>query len=59
MTIEKSCHSFKLCNATLETIKKILACLDASKAPGLNGMTSKFLKDGAEDLALTLCCVLN
>ena len=33
---EKSCHNFELRNATLETIKKILACLDASKNPGLD-----------------------
>ena len=26
MIVEKSYHNFKLCNATLETIKKILAC---------------------------------
>ena len=55
MYIEKSCHDFELCNATLETIKKILACLDASKAPGLDGISSKFLKDGADVLALPLC----
>ena len=28
MNIEKSCHNFELCNATLETVKKMLACLD-------------------------------
>ena len=32
MNIEKSSHSFKLCNPTLETIKKILVYLDSSKA---------------------------
>ena len=35
MNIAKSCHNFELCNATLETIRKILACLDSSKDPGL------------------------
>ena len=59
MNIAKSCHNFELCNATLETIKKILACLDASKAPGLDGIFSKFLKDGAEVLALPLCNLVN
>ena len=48
MDIEKSCHNFKLCNATLETIKMILACLDSTKAPCLDGIFSKFLKDEAE-----------
>ena len=59
MNIKKSCHNCELCNATLETIKKILACLDSSKAPGLDGMYSKFLKDGAEILALPLCNLVN
>ena len=54
MDIEKSCHNFELCNATLETIKKILAYLDSSKTPGLNGISSKFLKDGFVVLALPL-----
>ena len=53
--IEKNCHNFELCNATLEFLKKILLRLDASKALGLEGMTWKLLKDGAEVLALPLC----
>ena len=59
MNTEKSCHNFELCNATLETIKKILACLDASKVPGLAGMSSKILENGAEVLALPLCNSVN
>ena len=39
--------------------KKILACLDISKAPGLDGISSEFLKDGAEVLALLLCNLVN
>ena len=59
MNIEKSCHDFKLCNATLDTIKKILACLDASKVPDLEGTSSTSLKDGAEVLVLPLCNLVN
>ena len=59
MNIEKTCHNFELCNATLETIKKILACLDSSKAPGLDKISLKFLKDGTEVLALPLCNLVN
>ena len=59
MNIEKSCHNFELCSATLETIKKILACLDSSKAPGLDKISLKFLKDGTEVLALPLCNLVN
>ena len=57
--IEKSYHNFELCNATLETIKKILASLDSKKAPGLGRISSKFLKDGAEVSALPLCNLVN
>ena len=59
MNIEKSCHNFEQCNATLESIKKIKACLKSSKAPGLEEISSKLLKDGAEVLALPLCNVVN
>ena len=59
MNVEKSCHNFELCNATLETIKKILACLESSKALGLDEISSKFLKDGAEVLALPPCNLVN
>ena len=59
MNIEKSWHKFELRNATLEAIKKILASLDSSKAPGLDGISSKFLKDGTEILTLTLCNLVN
>ena len=45
MNIEKSCNNFELCNAALETIKNILASLDTSKTPGLDRISSKFLKD--------------
>ena len=47
MNIEKSFHNFELCNATLKTVKKILACLDSSKASGLDEIFPKCLKDGA------------
>ena len=59
MNIEKNCHNYELCNAALETITKIFACLDTSKAPGLDGISSKFLKDDAEVLALPLCNLEN
>ena len=58
MNIEKSFHNFELCNAMLETIKYISACLDASTAPGLDGISAKLLKDGIEVLALSLSNVV-
>ena len=59
MNIEKSCQKLELCNATLESIKKILACLESSKAHGFDEISSNFFKDGAEVLALPLCSVVN
>ena len=59
MNIEKSCHNFELSNATLETIKETLACLDSSKAPGLDNISSTSLKDGAEVFVLPLCNLVN
>ena len=38
---------------------KILACLDASEVPGLDGTSSEGLNDGAEVLALPLCNLVN
>ena len=52
-------YNFELYNATLETIKKILACPDTSKVSGLDGISSTFLKDGAEVLVLPLCNLVN
>ena len=59
INIEKNCHNFELCNTTLETIKKILPYLGTSKAPGLDGISSKFLRDGAEVIALPQCSLIN
>ena len=59
MTVEKNCHNFELCNATLESIKKILTSLDTSKGLGLDGISSKLLKDGPEFLALPQCNLVN
>ena len=55
MNIEESGHNFEPYNVTMETIKNILAFLDASKDPGLDKRFSEFLKDSAEGLAVPLC----
>ena len=59
MNIEKKCHNFELCNATLKTITKILACLDTSKHPDLDRIFLTFLKDGAGVLTLPLSNLIN
>ena len=55
MNIEESGHNFEPYNVTMETIKNILAFLDASKDPGLDKRFSEFSKDSAEGLAVLLC----
>ena len=40
-------------------MQQILACLDSSKVPGFDEISSKFFKDGAEVLALPLCNLVN
>ena len=57
MKLEKNCRNFELCNATLETIKKILGCLTTSKATSLDGISSIFLKIGPS--VLPLCNLIN
>ena len=59
MNIDKICHNFELCKATLKTIKKTLVYLDASKAPILDGISSKFWRDGAEASLLPLYYLVN
>ena len=44
LNIEKNCHNFELCYATLETIKKILACLGSSKPLVWTEYPRNFLK---------------
>ena len=55
MNIEESGHNFEPYNVTMETIKNILAFLDASKDPGLDKRFSEFSKESGEGLALPLC----
>ena len=39
--------------------KKLLCCLDVSKAPGVDEIPSRFLKDGAEILAKPISDIIN
>ena len=38
---------------------KLLCCLDVSKAPGIDEIPSRFLKDGAEILAKPISDIIN
>ena len=42
-----------------KTIKKLLCCLDVSKAPGVDEIPPRFLKYGAEMLIKTICDITN
>ena len=42
-----------------KTIKKLFCCLDVSKAPGMDEISPRFLKDGAEVLIKTICDITN
>ena len=52
-------EQFELVCITEETIKKLLCCLDVSKAPGMDEISPTFLKDGAEILAKPICDIIN
>ena len=48
-------EKFELVCITEETIKKLLRCSDVSKAPGMDEIQPRFLKDGPEVLAKPIC----
>ena len=52
-------EKFKLVCITEETNKKLLCCLDVSKATGMDEMSPRFLKDGAQVLARPICNIIN
>ena len=47
-------NDFEFSNVSEEDVKKILLSLDTSKATGMDQIPAKFLRDGAEILALPL-----
>ena len=51
--------AFQLSNVSEEVIKMILFSLDTSKAAGIDLISAKFLKDGAEVLALLFRKIIN
>ena len=52
-------NDFGFSNVSEEAIKKILLRLDTSKAAGMGQIPAKFLRDGAEALALPLGNIIN
>ena len=52
-------NDFEFPNVSEEDVKKILLSLDTSKAAGMDQIPAKFLRDGAEVLALPLGNIIN
>ena len=52
-------NDFEFSNISEEDVKKILLSLDTSKAAGMDQIPAKFLRDGAEVLALPLGNIIN
>ena len=57
--LKPNLEKFELVCITEETIKKLLCCLDVSKAPGIDEISPRFLKDDAEVLAKPICDIIN
>ena len=52
-------NDFEFSNVSEEHVKKILLSLDTSKAAGIDQIPAKFLRDGAEVLALPMENIIN
>ena len=56
---ETKSNDFEFSNTSEERIKKILLSLDTSKVAGMDQIPAKFLRDGAQVLALPLRNIIN
>ena len=52
-------EKFELLCITEDITNKLLRWFDVSRAPGMDGISSKFLKDGAEVLTKPICDIIN
>ena len=57
--LKPNIEKFELLCITEEITNKLLRCLDVSKAPGMDEISSKFLKDGAEVWTKPICDTIN
>ena len=57
--LKPNTKKFDLLYITENITKKLLCCLDVSKAPGIDEIPSRFLKDGAEVLAKPNSDIIN
>ena len=57
--LKPNIEKFKHLYITEAITNKLLRCLNISKAPGMDEIPSKFLKDGAEVLTKPICDIIN
>ena len=57
--LKPNIEKFKLLYITEAITNKLLRCLNISKAPGMDEIPSKFLKDSAEVLTKPICDIIN
>ena len=57
--LKPNLEKFELVCITEEKIKKLLCCLDVCKAPGMDEIFPRFLKDGAEMLQKSIYDIIN
>ena len=57
--LKPNTEKFEFLCITEDITKKLLCCLDVSKAPGIDQIPSRFLKDGAEILAKPISDIVN
>ena len=57
--VSPNLEKFELVFIAEGTIKKLLSCLDVFKAPGMDEISPRFLRDGAEVLAKPICDIIN
>ena len=57
--VSPNLEKFELVFIAEGTIKKLLSCLDVLKAPGMDEISPRFLRDGAEVLAKPICDIIN
>ena len=57
--LKPNIEKFELLCSTEDITNKLLRCLDVCKAPGMDEISSKFLKDGTEVLTQPICDIIN
>ena len=57
--LKPNTEKLELLYITENITKKLLSCLDISKAPGIDEIPSRFLKDGTEILTKPISDIIN